>query len=112
MTNWSGLQSKIKSQWANFNLSEWSSGFLLEKNRLAMLIISFIAVGFCAYLWYSYIYNPSWSESRKQEYIESRKEESVVFDKNNFNKVISETENRKNNFQKSTENIPDIFSLE
>jgi hypothetical protein len=110
--NFNEIKLKIKSRLAEFDFFDWSSSFLLKRNRVVLIIFSLILLGYCVYLWYSFIYNPSWSEGRKQEYIESRKEESVVFDKNNFNKVISETENRKNNFQKSAENIPDIFSLE
>ena len=75
------------------------------------MFIALVILSFCAYLWYNYLYNPSWSESRKQEYIESRKEESVVFDKKNFDKIIGEIKNRKDYFQKPVENIPDIFSL-
>lgn len=110
--NFNEVKLKIKSQWAEFNFFDWSSNFLLKRNRIVLIIFSLALFGYCAYLWYGFIYNPGWSESKKQKYIESRKEESVVFDENGFNKVISETENRKNNFQKSVENIPDIFSLE
>jgi hypothetical protein len=106
------LKFKIKSKLASFNIYDGSLHFLLKKNRIFLVIISVAIFGYCAYLWYNYLYQPGWSEAQKQAYIESRQEEKVVFNKNKFNKVISELENRKNNFQKSVENIPDIFSLE
>lgn len=76
-----------------------------------MVTLSLVILSFYAYFWYNYIYYPGWSDNRKQEYIESKKEESVVLNKNKLNKVMAEIENRKNNFRKSVENIPDIFSI-
>jgi hypothetical protein len=109
--NFNVLKLKIKSKVAHFDLFDWSLDFLLKKNRIFLLIFSLAIFSYCAYLWYVYIYNPEWNEIRKQVYIESWQEEEVVFNKNRFNKVIAELENRKNNFFQSTENIPDIFSL-
>jgi len=77
-----------------------------------MLVISLAILSFCAYLWYGYLYAPEWSGAKKQEYIESRKEENVIFDEKSFNKIILEIKNRKDYFQKPVENVPDIFSLE
>jgi hypothetical protein len=84
----------------------------LKKNRIFLFIFSLAASSCFAYFWYNYIYHPGWSEDKKQEYIESKKEESVVLNKNKLNKVMAEIENRKSNFQKPAENVPDIFSLE
>lgn len=109
--NFDELKLKVKSQWAKVNFSDWSLNFLLKRNRILLLVFSLAIFSYCAYLWYSYLYQPNWSEDKKQEYIESKKEEEVVFNKNKFNKIMAEIENRKNYFQKSVENIPDIFSL-
>ena len=111
MINFNELKLKIKSKLANFSFADWSLNFLLKENRIFLLIFSLLLLGYCVYLWYNYLYQPKWSEEKKQEYIESRKEENVIFNRNRFNKVITELANRKNNFQKSVENIPDIFSL-
>lgn len=111
IVNLNELKLKIKSQWTKVNFSDWSLNFLLKRSRIFMLIFSLAILSYCAYLWYGYIYHPGWSENKKQAYIESRKEESVVFDKNRFDKVMAEIENRRNYFQKPVENIPDIFSL-
>jgi hypothetical protein len=97
---------------AAINFSDWCLDFLLKKNRIFLAIFSLAILSYYAYLWYGYIYNPSWSENKKQEYIESKKEENIVFDKKSFDKVMAEIENRKINFQKPVENVPDIFSLE
>lgn len=109
--NFAELKIKIKSGWGKVNFFNWSSNFLAKKNRLFLVIFSLAVFGYCAGLWYGYIYQPEWSASKKQAYIESRKEESIVFDKNNFDKVMAERESRKNYFQRPVENIPDIFSL-
>ncbi len=111
MVNFNEFKLKIKSQLANFNFFDWSLDFLLKKNRPFLIIFSMALFSYCACLWYGYLYRPNWSEDKKQAYIESRKEEEVVFNKNKFNRVISEVANRKNNFQKSMESVPDIFSL-
>lgn len=111
MINFNEFKLKIKSQLTNFNFSAWSLNFLLKENRIFLLIFSLALLGYCAYLGYNYLYQPSWSEARKQEYIESRQEENIVFNKNKFDRVVAELEKRKTNFQKSVENIPDIFSL-
>lgn len=111
MINFNELKLKIKSWRANFNFSDWSSNFLLKKNRIFLLAFSLVVFSYCSYLWYSYLFRPEWSEVKKQQYIESKKEEEVVFSKGNFDKVISEIEIRKSYFQKSTGDIPDIFSL-
>ena len=84
--------------------------FLKEKNKWILFFIFLFFMGYCVYLWHSYVYNPKWSESRKQEYI-STKEREVIFKKDKFDSVISEIKKRKENYQKSAENTPDIFKL-
>jgi len=112
IVNFNEFKLKVKSRWVRINFFDRSLNFFFKKNRIFLVVFSLIIFSYCAYLGYSYIYHPGWSEAKKQEYIESRKEEGVVFNKNRFNKVISEIESRENYFQKSVENIPDIFSLE
>lgn len=111
MVNFAELKIKIKSGWRNMDFFGWSSNFLLKRNRIFLVILSLIILGGYGCLWYNYLYRPEWSESKKQTYLESRKEEEVVFNKNNFDKVMAERENRRNYFQRSVENVPDIFSL-
>ena len=109
--NFNEIKLKIKSKLANFNFSDWILSFLLKKNRIFLLILLLVLFGYWIYLGYAYLYQPGWSEEKKQGYIESRKEENVVFNRNKFNKVIEEIASRKDNFKKSVENIPDVFSL-
>lgn len=111
IVNFDELKLKVKSQWGRVDFSDWSLDFLLKRNRISLAIFSLAILSYCAYLWYGYLYHPGWSAAKKQEYIESRKEEEVVFNKNKFDKAISEIEIRKSYFQKPVENIPDIFSI-
>ncbi len=105
------LKIKIKSGWEKVNFFNWSFDFLLRKNRIFLVIFSLIILGYCACLWHNYLYQPEWSESKKQAYIESRQEEEVAFNRNSFDKVMAEKESRRNYFQRPVENVPDIFSL-
>jgi hypothetical protein len=109
--NFDELKLKVKSQWTKINFSDGSLNFLLKRNRIFLLVFSLAIFSYGAYLWYGCLYHPGWSADKKQAYIESKKEEEVVFNKNKFNKIMAEIENRKNYFQKSVENVPDIFSL-
>lgn len=111
MTNFNEFKLKIKSKLASFNFSDWILNFLAKKNRIFLLLFSLILLGYYGYLGYSHLYHPGWSEDEKQIYIQSRNEENINFNEDKFDKVISEIANRKNNFQKSVENIPDIFFL-
>ncbi|MEK7598308.1 MAG: hypothetical protein AAB487_01080 [Patescibacteria group bacterium] len=86
------------------------STFLKEKSRWILFFIFLFFMGYSAYLWNIYIYNSTWSESRKQEYINT-KEKEAIFKKDKFRSVIDETRNRKANYQKNIEDVPNIFQF-
>lgn len=86
------------------------SEFISKKSRWILAMVSIILLGYCSYLWYNYISNPGWNEERKQYYINTKRKEAV-FDKNNFDVVIRGIEERKSEYQKNVENLPDIFGL-
>lgn len=86
------------------------SVFLKEKNRWILFAIFLFFMAYCAYLWNIYIYSSNWSESKKQEYI-STKEREAIFKKDKFDTVLDEIQNRKINYRKNVEDVPDIFQL-
>jgi len=76
-----------------------------------MLFLFFLALlGYCGYLWKMYVSDYSWSEEKKLEYIKSKGSE-VFLDENKFEKIFQESEARKIEYEKTVENISDIFRL-
>jgi hypothetical protein len=91
------------------NLSQFGS-FLSERNGWILFAIFFASIGYCAYLWYGFIYNPKWDETKKQAYT-STKEKEAIFSREKFDRVIADIESRKMGAQNKIENIPDIFQI-
>ena len=79
-----------------------------ERGGWILSLIFLLVIGYSTYLWYIYAFNPSWSESKKQEYIKT-KQKDASFDKDRFDSVISEIKQRKLNSQKNIADTPDIF---
>jgi len=86
------------------------NALLREKSNWILFLVFIGFVGYYVFLWYSYVYNAQWSESKKQEYIRT-KEREVVFKKDQFDSVVSQVENRKINYEKNSEEVPDPFQL-
>lgn len=84
--------------------------FLNKRRRWALMLIFLILIGYCAYLWYSNITNPGWSEARRQEYINT-KQSGSIFSKDKFDALVREVEGKRSEYQRNIENIPDIFRL-
>lgn len=82
--------------------------FLAQKNQWFLLVAALGLLGYCGYLWNKHLYNSQWSESEKQRYIQD-KERKVVFDRREFDKVISEMESRKEEYQRNIDDLEDIF---
>ncbi len=98
----------------NIKASDWkvyakrTGSFLVKKSRWIMIFLVLLEAGYGIYLCYAYVYNPSWSETRKQAYINSQ-ENGTVFNKNEFDAVIARIQDRKNAYRSSTASVPDIF---
>lgn len=76
-----------------------------------MLIFLFVLLSlYCVYIWYDYVYNPSWDSRRKEEYIKD-KGVGVVFNKQGFDRIVEEKNKRIGNSAKNITNIKDIFRL-
>jgi uncharacterized membrane protein len=86
---------------------------MFSKKRMFLLSFLFLSVlVYSGYLWYTSIYNYSWDENKKQEYIKSKSNEENSFNKARFEKNISEIEKRKAEYLKPLETPRDIFGLE
>jgi hypothetical protein len=95
---------KIKELWGEV------ASFFVGKSGWALTLIAILLLGYFGYLWYVYVANPKWSESRKQEYI-STKESAISFDQKGFNSVIDEIGKRKKEYENKISDVPDIFRL-
>ena len=84
--------------------------YLNKRRRWVLSFIFLVLIGYCAYLWYSNITNPRWSEARRQEYINT-KQSGSIFSKDKFDAVVREVEDKRSEYQRNIENIPDIFRL-
>ncbi len=84
--------------------------FIGRKIGWVAFIFFLLAASFCVYIWYSYVYDSQWSEVRKQEYINS-KDKDVTFDLVKFHEIVGESENRKQEYSKESDQINDIFRL-
>jgi len=82
-----------------------------EKSGWILSLIFALVIGYSIYLWYIYAFNPNWDEAKKQEYVNT-KQEDASFERNRFNSVIGEIKQRKLNYEKNIEIIPDIFKFE
>jgi hypothetical protein len=72
------------------------------------MIALLLATAISIFVWYRYVFNSEWDESKKQKYISEQAQFS--FDKKGFQKTIDALDERKNKF----ENFPpfagrDIF---
>ena|SRR5665647_1963088 len=65
---------------------------------------------YCGYLWYVFICINQLDDSEKQVYM-STKEREVEFNQHGFEAVLGQIEQKKMNYDKSIENVPDIFRL-
>lgn len=81
---------------------------LKDKGEWIIPMVFLASIVYSVYLWYSYALNTSWSDAKKNEYVIT-KQKDIVFNKDKFDSVISEIKERKVNYQKNLESIPDIF---
>lgn len=101
-------QLREKMSWRNFSKS--FSNFFLKEARILVILIVVAMFAFCVYLWYGTVYHAEWSEAQKQEYIKSKGSETV-FNKNGFQSAVDLFQARQNEYQKKSDNLPDIFNL-
>ncbi|OGI17309.1 MAG: hypothetical protein A2Z52_02900 [Candidatus Moranbacteria bacterium RBG_19FT_COMBO_42_6] len=83
---------------------------LKEKSGWILSLIFALVIGYSVYLWYIYAFNPTWDDAKKEEYIKT-KQSDANFNEDMFSAVIGEVRQRKSNYQKSLNNVPNIFKF-
>lgn len=81
-----------------------------EKSGWILSLIFALVIGYSTYLWYIYAFNANWNDAKKQEYINT-KQRDVNFDKDKFDSVITKIKQRRANYQKNINTVPDIFKF-
>jgi hypothetical protein len=101
---------KMKRVFVWKNLRQFFLNFIFGQIRSVIFVMAVIMLVYCIYLWYNFIYRSEWSESQKQEYIRT-KDQGVIFNNSRFERAMAESQTRKQEFQKSIDNLEDIFRV-
>ncbi len=108
----------MKSPNLNIDLGDLGNNFkkiplFIDRNRKWVLIfIACMFIGHACYEYYNYIYNPVWSDEKRQNYIE-KQEKDTVFNEEDFNTVTSEFEKRKIEYIEGVGKVEkDIFNIQ
>ena len=86
------------------------------KNSLAsnivwiILIVALLVFLFAFHLWYKFVFDHSWSQSREQEYL-NNESKGVELNEKKAEEVISQLEERRSRFQSDSPAVSDIFRL-
>ena len=96
-----------------FDMKKVISGagiFFVRRRQWAVALVAVGLLVYAGFLWYTFIINPQWSDSKKQEYI-STKTNEAVFNQKRFDSAIAEINKRKGEFNNDFSGVPDIFNL-
>lgn len=81
--------------------------FWQKKYKMVLLFFLLCMIALSGYVWRISLSGATWSNERKQEYL-NEQNKGVVFDEGNFKKALSDIEDRKN-FNSDNKQIKDIF---
>ena len=84
--------------------------FLISWNRWIIISLAILLAGYFCYVWYFFIFNPSWDENRKAEYINQNMKNATLNSKK-YDAVVSRIEEREKASEGEEEEIKDIFRL-
>ncbi|HAI74241.1 MAG TPA: hypothetical protein DCS28_02515 [Candidatus Moranbacteria bacterium] len=70
----------------------------------------FVLSGYCVHIWYSYAYNPQWSDEKKAEYLKT-KEKEVTFNRKKFQNIVERERQRAEEYDRALEKANDIFRI-
>ena len=94
------------------NLGRNLAGFFFKKLQFFALILIFLSALFLVFLWYKFIFNSDWTEVQVKEYTQTKQNKNeAIFNRGNFDKVIEESNARRVEFEKTLDNLEDIFRL-
>jgi hypothetical protein len=84
--------------------------FLSGKIKNILFLLFFGLSFYCGYIWYTYVYNPSWSEEKKTEYLKT-KDKEVTFNRKKFQDIVEKEKKRGEEYQKKIDQTNDIFRI-
>ncbi len=100
----------IKKEILSRNFLKRIGGFCGANAKVFVFALFFLLSGYCVYIWYSYAYNPQWSDEKRVEYLKT-KEKDIVFDRKKFQEIIEKERQRAEEYNRKLENINDIFRV-
>lgn len=101
---------KIKKEILSGAFLKQVGGFCGANMKVFVFALFFILSGYCVYIWYSYIYNPQWSDEKKMEYLKT-KEKEVTFNRKKFQGIVEKERQRAEEYGQTLENINDVFRI-
>jgi len=107
------IDLKDLQKYLNVSTMRRSAGiFFFKKAQFFLLLILFFSAIYLVFIWCTYIFNSQWNDVRVKEYMTAKQSKSeTVFNRENFQKVIDESNARSAEFEKPLENVEDIFRL-
>jgi hypothetical protein len=94
------------------SIGRFFASFFNERFQLLAFIVVFFSLAFLVFLWYSYIFKSEWSELEIKSYTQNKQSKSeIIFNRENFEKVIEESKNRSAEFERTLNDMQDIFRL-
>jgi hypothetical protein len=87
--------------------------FFLNHSEIIFMIFFSIIATLSFLLIYKYIYSSTWSEERKNTYLQELKKGDIDFKLNEFNVVIEKVKERASLYEKeSVSEVRDVFGIE
>jgi hypothetical protein len=105
------MKMNIKLDIKNIDISKYASELFLKRKKQIFVLISMCLLGYCGYLWYFFIGNPNWNETKKADYISTTKAREAVFNQDKFYSLVSSIDERKRKYQENVSSLHDIFGL-
>ena len=107
------IDLKDLQKFINVSTIRRSAGtFFFKKAQFFLLLILFFSAIYLVFIWYAHIFHSEWNDARVNEYIQTKQSKNeAVFNRENFQKVIDESNARSAEFERSLENVEDIFRL-
>jgi len=94
------------------SIGRFLASFLNERFQFLAFLILIGCLVLLVFLWHNYIFSADWSEAEVQNYTQAKQTKSdVTFNRENFQKVIEESNSRRSEFERALNDLPDIFRL-
>jgi hypothetical protein len=101
---------KISNTFKWSNLKKAFFEFLFKRGKALVFLVAILGTAYCVYIWNIYIYKPGWNDAQKQDYIKKQNTDAV-FNKTKFESAVTKAQARQAEFQKTPDNLTDIFRL-